>query len=504
MSITAPALAVGSVFPLGMPDAETARRVKQHGWLSAGNAAAWVPQGSEKISAMVVPARSDDDAAHVTRQQAASILDQLLGAIRQPRPLANAKDDAAPMPDLTLPVIETLHMNSMFSASMLLVGQMLGDLAQTKGEMIDILSKKQEDLRNEEVRIVREQMEKAIEQQNKAQKAGILGAVLDWVVAAITTVVGVIKTVAGVMTGNPMLIAGGAMDVMAGMAGVGKAICNTMALVDPANAEKYHSAAQKFGYAEIAFSVAGAAIDITSALRSAIVSKVIPKVTGEVMGEAAGSALKQAISTGDGLTASLASRRVAKEVAGQIGNQVVAKLGAEVTENMVKEGAKIGKSGFISHPGNFFSQQAIEKMVLKSVKKTALDMIRGGKSFTAEEISKHIVEQLRKDVLKAVFKMASSGINITLNVSRSFASGSQQIAIGVLEMQKASLQREIDYLMLDQEWLRSLFQFFQQQKEEAIEKVRELHNDKAAMTEDGAVLMSQNASSQAQMAASMV
>ncbi|ENG4185954.1 type III secretion system translocon subunit SctE [Providencia rettgeri] len=436
----------------------------------------------------------------VSQTQAASDLEEVFQTLQQLSPDNERNNTSNPMLNMSLAKIEGLPMNSMFAASLLLVGQVLGDIASTKGEMLEILTKKQDMLRMEEVKNIREQMEKAVEQQDKARKAGVFGVIFDWVIAAVEVVVGVTKMVGGFLSGNAMMAASGSMDFMAGLAGIGKAVANTMALIDPNNAEKYHAAANKFAITQMSFELMGAAIDITSAVRNAIATKIVPKVATQVLKEGAGEALNAAIKEGSQTTIKGIAKSVGQEVSTQIGNQIINQLGKQAAE-------KAGKTIF-NKMIDSFSQKAIEELVTKSVekaaKKAAKKVAKDGIELTTEQLISNTTRQIQKDVLKAVSKASVSRVDMFLQTSRGVISGAQQVTIGSLEIQKAKLQKQIDQLMLDQTWLQNMFEFFEREKEETVKKVRSLQEDKAAVVQDGTKLLSTIASTQAHIASSMV
>lgn len=451
--------------------------------------------GSGQKANLTLLAKPQASGKEVSYEQAAEILDRILEMVGG-KGNGNGKADSNPLSGMDLSTLEKIPMNSMFAASSLLAGQILGSVAEKKGEMLSIFSEKQELLRREEVKNIREQMDNAIEQQDKAKKAGIIGVVCDWVIAAVEVATGLAKIVGGVMSGNVMQAAGGAMDLMAGMAGIGKAICNTMALADPENAEKYHKMAEKFGIAQMSFEIAGAAIDITSALRNAIVTKIIPQAAKVALKEGWDDALKLAVKEGSQSAAKEVAKQVGKEVAGQVAEQVASQLG----KTAVKAASKKSTKSILE----IFSQQAIEAMVTKSVEKVAKKAIKEGVELTTEQLTKKVVAQIQKDVLKAAMKASLTTAGTVMQTAYGVVSGGQQIAIGALDMQKAKLFKDMEQLMLDQEWLQNLFQSFEEKKKETVKNVRELQEDRGNIMQDATQTISQTASCQAQMASSMV
>nr|WP_241499426.1 type III secretion system translocon protein [Chromobacterium sphagni] len=440
----------------------------------------------------------------VSRQQAADALGRITRTIDQ----ASGNVGTAKGPTLSLSAIEKIPMDSMIMASTLMTSQMLGDTAATKSKALDIMSKKQDALRKQEVENIREQMSKAIEQQDKAKKAGILSVVFDWVVAAVEVVTGVAKMIGGVMTGNAMQAAGGAMDLVAGMAGLVKAMANTMALVDPENAEKYRKVADVAGKIQLSFEIAGAVVDVTSAARNLLVTKMIPKVAGKVLKEGAEQMVSTAIKKGTAGAAKNAANAVGKQVADQVATQVAQALGkaaVDAAKTTTKKTVEKFAQKFTNQMLERFTHEAIEKLVSKSVEKVIKKAVKEGVELTAQEVTKRVVNQVFADVVKATIKATLKAPALVVSSTvRGVATGARDIMIGEIEKQRAKLQKEIDLLILDQQWLRSFFEFYEQEKKEVIKKTRELLNDKGQVFEDGVQAMGQAASTQAQIASAMV
>lgn len=455
------------------------------------------PKHSRPLTELATPKANTEE---VTQAQAADDLDNLFQTLNQLSVENKNSRVNNPIINMSLTTVEGLPMNSMFAASLLLVGQVLGDIAATKGEMLEIITKKQDLLRMEEVKNIREQMNNAVEQQDKARKAGIIGVIFDWVIATVEVVVGVAKVVGGTLSGNALMAASGSMDFMAGLAGIGKAVANTMALIDSNNAEKYHAMADKFGKAQLSFEIIGATIDITSAVRNALATKIVPKVATKVLQEGAGEALNAAIKEGSQTAIKSLSKSIGQEVSTQVGNKVINKLGQQAAES-------VSKSMF-NKMVDAFSQKAIEEMVTKSVEKAAQKAAKKaakhGTQITTDTLIKNVSKQIQKDVLKAVSKASVTRLDFFLQSSRVVMTGTQQISIGALEIQKAKLQKQIDQLMLDQNWLQNLFEFFEEEKKETVKKVSSLQEDKANVIQDGTKLLSTIASTQMHMASSMV
>ncbi|WP_053115939.1 type III secretion system translocon subunit SctE [Winslowiella iniecta] len=433
-----------------------------------------------------------------TRQEAQAALSNIQRSL--PTPPGNE-----PGFKLTVPTVERVSMEAMFLASTMLANQILGDVAELKGKALSIMTDKQDLLRKQEVDQIREQMNAAVEQQDKAKKAGILSVVFDWVVAAVEVVTGVAKIVGGVMSGNAMQAAGGAMDLMAGMAGLVKAMANTLALVDPENAEKYKKVADAAGKIQLAFEIAGAAIDITSAVRNAVLTKVVPKVVGKVLQEGADQAISAAIRQGSKTALSAAASQVGKKVAAEIGEQIVTRAAKELAEEASKNAIKRAAHNFgVNKMAKHFGTEAIEKMVGNAVEKVGKDAIKRGVELTAKEVTEKVMAEIRWQVMAALAKGVTCGATTAMTVTRTAVTSAQNITVGTIEKQKAELQKKIDQLVLDQQWTQNFFEFFEASKKDGIKKIKDLQDSQADIMQGAVTTIGKTASCQAQVAASMV
>ncbi|MGF6401555.1 secreted effector protein SseC [Pseudomonas frederiksbergensis] len=405
----------------------------------------------------------------------------------------------------TLKGLEKIPMDSIMLASALLSGEILGDTAIAKSKALKIMSDKQQEVRQQEVLQYREQMDKGIEQQENVKKAGIAGVIFDWIIAAVEVVSGAAKIVGGVMTGNPMLVAGGAMDLMAGLSGVVKATANTMALIDTANAEKYRAIADAASTVQMGFEIAGALVDITSAARNMLMTKVIPKVASTVLKEGAEQVLMEGIKAGSKAAVEGTAKTIAKEVASQVSTQIAQSLGRtamEASKTAAKETAgKVLQQIGVNRMLEKFSQEGIEKLVTKAVKKVGDSAIDQGIEMTAKEVAKAATKEINHEVLKAALKASTY---TAINVTRSAVGGVNAISAGALAVERAKMQKEISQLILDQQWLQSVFNFYKEEKDVAMKRIGELLEGQAQVAQGGSKTIANAGAVQVQIASAMV
>lgn len=406
---------------------------------------------------------------------------------------------------MSLSDIEKIPMDSIILASTLLSSEILGSTAMAKSKALAIMTDKQEQVRQQEVLKFREEMDKAIEQQENAKKAGIFGVIFDWVIAAVEIVSGVVKMAGGAMTGNAMTVTGGAMDFMAGLSGVVKAAANTMALIDTENAEKYRAIADAAGKTQLSFEIAGALVDITSAARNMLMTKVIPKVAGTVLKEGAEQALVAGIKSGSKTAIDQTAKQVGKEVASQVSAQLAQSLGRatlEASKTAGKEAAqRIVQQLGVNRMLEKFSHEAIERMVTNAVKKVGHGAIDKGVEMTAKEISKAVSKEIKRDVMQAALKASTY---TAINLTRGAVVAASQVTSGALQIERAKLQKEIDQLMLDQQWLQSVFELYKKEKEAAMKRMGELIDGQSQTVQEGSKAMAQAGAVQVQIASAMV
>ncbi|RKT98651.1 secretion protein [Burkholderia sp. Nafp2/4-1b] len=399
---------------------------------------------------------------------------------------------------------EDVSMETMLLATTLLSATVLGNTAELKSKALEIMCAKQEEVRRQEIKDCREQIDKAIEQQQKAKKAGILGVIFDWIIAAVEVLIGVAKIIGGVFSGNVTMVAGGATDVMAGAAGVVKATMNTLALIDEKNADTYRQIADVAAKVQLTFEIVGAVIDVTSAARNMLLTKAIPRATMVVLEKGAGKALQQAVKAGSTLAVERVAQAAGREVAEQVSAQICRELG-RVALKASKKVSKDAVQKMIEHLGvnrmlESFSREAIEKMVTKAVEKAGKDAINRGVELTAREL-KAIVKKLARDAMVIALKASVSPL---LTTARAMAPAVNQMSSGVLAIERAKLQKEIDRLILDQQWLQMCFEFYKQQKEAQQKGAKELIEKAAQAVEDGSQALKESGAVQLHVAASMV
>lgn len=375
---------------------------------------------------------------------------------------------------ITLAQLERTPMEAMALAASLLGVKALGDSADLKSLALKIRTEGAEQLRLKQNEDLRKQIDKAIEDQNKAHKAGIFSAIVDWIVSVAEVISGVAKIIVGDY-------AGGAMDLAAGASGLVKAFAETMALMsDGETAEKWKQVADVAGKIQLAFEIAGMMVDLVSVGRGVMATKSIAKTTETVMEKGAGEALQQAIKTGSKEaikdTAEGIGKQVAQEVAEQVAKDVAAPLcekllvgtfGKEVARDIVKNGTReIVKEAL---------KEAITKMVAEAVEKAAEKAIKNGTEMSVKELTKQVVKEVQHEVFGAILKSSMmSAANTGKAATRATVQGANGVFQGEIAKERAELQKAIQDLMNESDFMQFMLDEFEKIKKRAKDDIKSL------------------------------
>lgn len=151
---------------------------------------------------------------------------------------------------LPLRAVESIPMEQMSVAVALAASKSFGEVANIKSQGVEYLTEYVKNIRLKQNEDLRNQIDKAIEDQQKAQKAGIFQCVVSWFTSIVQIVVGALKCLV-----NPVE---GVSDIVAGVTGLVKAAIETTILIKKSNGEDttdLEKAAEILGYICMAMQV---------------------------------------------------------------------------------------------------------------------------------------------------------------------------------------------------------------------------------------------------------
>ncbi|BAJ02224.1 type III secretion system translocon protein [Shewanella violacea] len=405
--------------------------------------------------------------------------------------------------------LENTPMNAMVLMATNLSISTFADTANAALKSQKIMSKTQEFLRNKEVDEFQEQLAKAVEQADKAQKGGIFGAVFDWIVGAAEAIYGAIKLVEGGLRCAMGDVVGGALDIAdgtaylgAGVAGMVKAAAET-AILCGADRDKWQSVIDVASKVQLGCEVVAMALDMFQAGRAISAARGIAKGTEKAVQEGAGKLLETIASKSSEAMTEVA-KDIGKQVSDSVANKVLENLGKsfeKVATEVAQKTEKTLRQRILSQLVDAFSKESIEKLVTKSVENVGKKAIKEGVKITAEDITKQVVKEVRSEVIKAAIKACTC---TTLEIVRGTAEAGNDITQGSIAIEKAKLQKKIEELILKEDFLEFCHDWYDKAKAEQMKSIKDLINKEGDSLEGASKAISQNGSIQAQIAGSTV
>lgn len=310
-------------------------------------------------------------------------------------------------------------------------------------KQIDISSKMASLQLDRRVHQYQDQLQKSIDQADKARKAGIFSALFDWVIAAVETVVGVLKIAEGILTGDPLSVTDGVAYLGAGVSGMVKAGAETAELcgADKTQCDKIIS---ESGKAQNGFEGIALALDICKIGAGIREARVVEKAVQEVLEKGVGTGLTEALSEGseEGL------KNMLENIAKASSENVADKFGASLEREMVSlEEMSTEASQYMERAnelqvkklGKSLSQKGVRELTKQALTKVA-DKLPG---LTEEEMHKRILKQIRIALVKTII---NDTMNQSLQIARTVIGGANKTTQGISKLQQAKLQRQINSL----------------------------------------------------------
>ncbi|CFW56751.1 secretion system effector protein SseC [Yersinia enterocolitica] len=361
-------------------------------------------------------------------------------------------------------------------------------------------------LRDKRVAEYQQQIDKAVEQADKAKKAGIFTAVFDWIVGAVEVVYGALKVAEGVLTGDPLAIASGVAYLAAGTAGLGKAAAETAMLLG-ASKEKCQEVIDVAGKVQLGCECFAMAIDIFQAARAINAARTVTKGASEVLKSGASEALTDAIKRGASGEIEQLAEKFGKDVSQQVSRNISLNvMETEMVEvgNMTSAAAKQAAKAEIALVRNItksFTHEGIEKLVGGVAKKLAQDAIKKGITLTAEQFSQQCVKAIMKKSVTTILKDIATS---PLLIMQKCTAAAGQVNSGQLAIQSANLRKEIEKLILDQDFTQFMDEWVERNKQHQLKQLK----DTSEAAQDTVTKLSdnikQNSMLQTQIAGSLV
>lgn len=410
---------------------------------------------------------------HVSQQSAQGALDRLLISI----PRAGLIDGGNGR--LSLDRLDSTDMQLIMSMAANLNIGLFSGLCKSIGKQMERATDVQAFLRDKRISEYQKQIDKAVEQADKAKKAGVFNAIFDWIIGAAEVVYGALKIAEGILTGDPVAMTSGIAYLAAGTAGLVKAAAETAMLLG-ASKEKCQEIIDVAGKVQLGFECFAMAIDLFQAGRAINAARAITKGSGDVLKKGGGEALTDAIKRGATEEIEQLAEQFGKDVSQQVSRDISMKaMEIEMVSatDMAAAAAKQAIEAEMTLVRNMtqsFTHEGIEKLVGGVTKKLAEDAIKKGITLTTEELSRQCTKAIMKKLVTTILKDIATS---PLLVIQKCSSAAVQINNGQLSVQSAGLQKEIQKLILDQDFTQFMDEWVERNKQNQLKQLKETSQD---------------------------
>ncbi|EAA6074365.1 type III secretion system translocon protein [Salmonella enterica subsp. enterica] len=408
----------------------------------------------------------------ISLQEASNALKQLLDAV--------PGDHKRPsLPDF-------LHINptvlSMMMTSLIL--NVFGNNAQSLCQQLERATEVQNALRNKQVKEYQEQIQKAIEQEDKARKAGIFGAIFDWLTGIFETVIGALKVVEGFLSGNPAEMASGVAYIAAGCAGMVKAGAET-AMMCGADHDTCQAIIDVASKIQVGCEVVAMALDVFQIGRAFMETRGLSGAAAKVLDSGLGEEMvERMVGAGEGEIEELAEK-FGEEVSENFSKQFEAIEREMVSPGeMEEESAEFSRkveNNMTRSAGKSFTKEGVKAMAKEAAKEALEKYAQEGGKFLLKNFRNKVLWNMFKKILYALLRDCSFK---GLQAIRCATEGANQMNTGMVNTEKAKLEKKIEQLITQQRFLDFIMQQTEDQKKIEQKRLEELYKSSGAALRD--------------------
>ncbi|ACH52847.1 TPA: SPI-2 type III secretion system translocon protein SseC [Salmonella enterica] len=408
----------------------------------------------------------------ISLQEASNALKQLLDAVPGDHKRPSLPDFLQTNPAVLSMMMTTLILN------------VFGNNAQSLCQQLERATEVQNALRNKQVKEYQEQIQKAIEQEDKARKAGIFGAIFDWLTGIFETVIGALKVVEGFLSGNPAEMASGVAYIAAGCAGMVKAGAET-AMMCGADHDTCQAIIDVASKIQVGCEVVAMALDVFQIGRAFMETRGLSGAAAKVLDSGLGEEMvERMVGAGEGEIEELAEK-FGEEVSENFSKQFEA-----IEREMVSPGEMEEESAEFSRKvENNMTRSAGKSFTKEGVKAMAKEAAKEALEKCAQEGGKFLLKNFRNKVLWNMFKkilyaLLSDCSFKGLQAIRCATEGANQMNTGMVNTEKAKIEKKIEQLITQQRFLDFIMQQTENQKKIEQKRLEELYKGSGAALRD--------------------
>lgn len=408
----------------------------------------------------------------ISLQEASNALKQLLDAVP-----GNHKRPSLP---------DFLHINPTVLSMMMttLILNVFGNNAQSLCQQLERATEVQNALRNKQVKEYQEQIQKAIEQEDKARKAGIFGAIFDWITGIFETVIGALKVVEGFLSGNPAEMASGVAYMAAGCAGMVKAGAET-AMMCGADHDTCQAIIDVASKIQVGCEVVAMALDVFQIGRAFMATRGLSGAAAKVLDSGLGEEMvERMVGAGEGEIEELAEK-FGEEVSESFSKQFEAIEREMVSPGeMEEESAEFSRkveNNMTRSAGKSFTKEGVKAMAKEAAKEALEKYAQEGGKFLLKNFRNKVLWNMFKKILYALLRDCSFK---GLQAIRCATEGANQMNTGMVNADKAKLEKKIEQLITQQRFLDFIMQQTEDQKKIEQKRLEELYKSSGAALRD--------------------
>lgn len=408
----------------------------------------------------------------ISLQEASNALKQLLDAVP-----GNHKRPSLP---------DFLHINPTVLSMMMttLILNVFGNNAQSLCQQLERATEVQNALRNKQVKEYQEQIQKAIEQEDKARKAGIFGAIFDWITGIFETVIGALKVVEGFLSGNPAEMASGVAYMAAGCAGMVKAGAET-AMMCGADHDTCQAIIDVASKIQVGCEVVAMALDVFQIGRAFMATRGLSGAAEKVLGSSLGEEMvERMVGAGEAEIEELAEK-FGEEVSENFSKQFEAIEREMVSPGeMEEESAEFSRkveNNMTRSAGKSFTKEGVKAMAKEAAKEALEKYAQEGGKFLLKNFRNKVLWNMFKKILYALLRDCSFK---GLQAIRCATEGANQMNTGMVNTEKAKLEKKIEQLITRQRFLDFIMQQTEDQKKIEQKRLEELYKSSGAALRD--------------------
>ncbi|HFJ1416221.1 TPA: SPI-2 type III secretion system translocon protein SseC [Salmonella enterica] len=408
----------------------------------------------------------------ISLQEASNALKQLLDAVP-----GNHKRPSLPDFLQTNPAVLSMMMTS-------LILNVFGNNAQSLCQQLERATEVQNALRNKQVKEYQEQIQKAIEQEDKARKAGIFGAIFDWITGIFETVIGALKVVEGFLSGNPAEMASGVAYMAAGCAGMVKAGAET-AMMCGADHDTCQAIIDVTSKIQLGCEAVALALDVFQIGRAFMATRGLSGAAAKVLDSGFGEEMvERMVGAGEAEIEALAEK-FGEEVSESFSKQFEP-LEREMVSpgEMEEESAEFSRNvekNMTKNAGKSFTKEGVKAMAKEAVKEALEKYAQEGGKFLLKNFRNKVLFNMFKKILYALLRDCSFK---RLQAIRCATEGANQMNTGIVNTEKAKLEKKIEQLITQQRFLDFIMQQTDDQKKIEQKRSEELYKGSGAALRD--------------------